>query len=532
MSHPGPEADSVSFKWRPDRSLLLPLAIYLVAAVLMWKGVIARADEISYTLDDAYIHAALAKNLVAHGTLGIVPGEFSAASSSPLWTLILALGFAIAGFQAWVPGILATVFGALAIERAHACLKTLGLGPMTRSFVVCLAMIYAPVLPVLSTGMEHLLHIWTMLGLFNALLRAVPEAPKRPFAIFIWAILAAGARYESLFILPPLLLWLAWRRNWRTAFALGGGMSVPVLAFAACSMSHGGYPLPNSLMLKGNFEAFDLWIGIKRLIDWPYLSIPVLLMAIATVFLIVSGRGLRLAWFPITIIVLTLIHLELAKLGWFWRYEAYLTVLGIISASTLLIPLREWLKGRHWLVLVVVQSLLVFSTLPLLFRSILANAQIVPAVGNIHDQQVQMARVGRLLGPQARIAVNDLGAMAFFTDAHVLDLWGLGDNRITRAKRDHYMNSDFLRQRLLEDHTEYVICYPSWFLPPAALPDTLIPVERWHLNGNIICGAEDVYFYGTSPEAAQKLTDALTRYRLDFPADPRSTNQIKPIATK
>src|SRR5690348_5328490 len=44
-----------------------------------------------YPVDDTFIHMQLAKNLAHYGNWGINPHEFSAASSSVLYTLILAL---------------------------------------------------------------------------------------------------------------------------------------------------------------------------------------------------------------------------------------------------------------------------------------------------------------------------------------------------------------------------------------------------------------------------------------------------------
>lgn len=522
----------VSARWREaDWSLVVMMAIYLVAVMVMWRAIHNRTGEISYTLDDAYIHATIAKNLSAHGTFGIIPGEFAAASSSPLWSLLLALVFAVIGIHSWIPAVLATLFGALIIGHSNSLLKGIDTGPVARVVVVILAVAYAPLLPILSTGMEHTFHAWALLGLFTSLIAVSRETRRNPGSVFVWAVLAAGARYESLFALPPLLIWLALRRKWSVALELAGGMALPVLGFAAYSVTHGGYALPNSLMLKGNIEGAWNLRALRLLFDNRHLLILVVLLVIATVVGIFNGnrRNERLAWLPVTVIAMILIHLQLAQLGWFWRYEGYLVILGMVAASTLLAPLRDWLRGRSLAVSLPVYTLLMYATLPLYLRCISAIGMIVHAAGNIRDQQLQMARVVRHLGEGARVAVNDLGAVSFFTDARVLDLWGLGDNRIARAKRNHIHGDTYLKARLAETRTDFVICYPSAFEPPNRLPASLIAVETWKLRDNLICGSDTVVFYGTSPQAAEKMAAALDRYRADSKPDPRSTNEMHPI---
>ncbi len=50
---------------------------------------------LGFPLDDAWIHQTYARNLVRNGRLEFVPGMVSAGSTSPLWTLLLALGYVL-----------------------------------------------------------------------------------------------------------------------------------------------------------------------------------------------------------------------------------------------------------------------------------------------------------------------------------------------------------------------------------------------------------------------------------------------------
>ncbi len=47
-----------------------------------------------FPLDDAWIHQTYARNLIQYGTWSFIPGKVSGGSTSPLWTIILAIGHA------------------------------------------------------------------------------------------------------------------------------------------------------------------------------------------------------------------------------------------------------------------------------------------------------------------------------------------------------------------------------------------------------------------------------------------------------
>src|SRR5215203_1425601 len=70
---------------------------------------------LTYALDDAYIHMAIAKNVALHGVWGVQADTFSAASSSPLWTGMLALSFKLAGVKDVVPLALNSAFAVFCI---------------------------------------------------------------------------------------------------------------------------------------------------------------------------------------------------------------------------------------------------------------------------------------------------------------------------------------------------------------------------------------------------------------------------------
>src|SRR6266700_705744 len=59
--------------------------------------------SIVYSLDDPYIHMAMARSFAEHGVWGITPHGFTSSTSSPIWTLIIAVAFRFFGVHDWIP---------------------------------------------------------------------------------------------------------------------------------------------------------------------------------------------------------------------------------------------------------------------------------------------------------------------------------------------------------------------------------------------------------------------------------------------
>ena len=97
MADAGPASDN-RFATVERRVALgaIALCVLYSAGVMMWASPVS-----FYTLDDPYIHMALAEN-IARGTFGVNLGEVSNPSSSILWPWILA-AFEKIGLLLWAP---------------------------------------------------------------------------------------------------------------------------------------------------------------------------------------------------------------------------------------------------------------------------------------------------------------------------------------------------------------------------------------------------------------------------------------------
>ena len=66
------------------------LGAFLPLAGILFMGLKGTQGVFIYPIDDTYIHLTIARNLAEYGNWGINPGEFNSASSSILYTLLLA----------------------------------------------------------------------------------------------------------------------------------------------------------------------------------------------------------------------------------------------------------------------------------------------------------------------------------------------------------------------------------------------------------------------------------------------------------
>ena len=128
-------------------------------------GVAVRAVMVStggrfvYALDDAYIHMAMAKNLAQHGVWGCTPFQFSAASSSPLWTALLGVVFFLTGVHDVTPLLLNLLLLALSLGVADAFLRQRSAAPLLRAATLVGLVLVFPMPAMALFGMEHVLHL-------------------------------------------------------------------------------------------------------------------------------------------------------------------------------------------------------------------------------------------------------------------------------------------------------------------------------------------------------------------------------------
>jgi len=482
-----------------------------------------------YALDDPYIHMAMARNLARDGVWGVTRYQFSSSTSSLLWTLALSAIYFFTSSPA-VPLIFNIASGLLVLVVASRLLE--GTPNLMRLALLCSLVLLVPLPALILSGMEHTTHVLVILPLLFAGSKVVAadslDLKNTQFRLLLLlAVLAPLIRYESLFLIAStmVLLWL--RRYFLAGVILLAVALTPLIFYGLLSWSYGSLLLPNPLLLKGSLPRQGLAPFLEQAL-FKLLAAPhILFLLLFASWLFLRHKTEDNRWKENRValflfILTTVLHLLFAGIGWFFRYEAYLLALGIISVG------RSMSRGyantnrvhrRLPLAAAITLTLSLLAGFALLLRAHRALAQTVQATKDIHDQQFQMARFLKTYYSGAAVAANDIGAINFFADIRCLDLRGLGDVEVTRAKLEGTFNSDKIAQLAAAYQIRIALLYSVWFQWNETLPEGWIKVGEWTIRNCVVCGDPTVSFYAANAHEAETLKRNLRDFSTRLPAD-------------
>jgi hypothetical protein len=517
---------------------LAAIALLVIAvAFALAASIRQNAGHVVYALDDPYIHMAMAKNAALHHVWGVSATHFTSSSSSLLWTAALALLFAILGVHELIPFVVNTLIAVLllAIVLRQLSRDDRAL-PAGYQFVILAAVVFCTPLPgLVFVGQEHILHaavnvmfVATAASFVNTGGSGLGDPIFRRLCAL--AFLLSLIRYEALFAVAIVSIILIVQRRWQQATVLVIAGIAPVALYGAVSKSLGWYWLPNSVLLKGArpdlsslhgiVETFG-YVSYSRLIELPALGF--LLYAALAAFALKLVRGDRddLQWMLGMFIALTLLHTQFAQpqAFWFFRYEAYLIVLGCLVVGRalgqwLLSCRREtWTSGRAAALDLAV--LLLFALSPLPDRAAKALAYLPQATTNIYEQQYQMGLFLKQFYEGTPVALNDIGAASFLGEIECIDLFGLANMDVARMRLRGLYESEDIQQVVQAAGVPIAILYESRF--GDAIPSTWRRAGTWTIRNNIVGGGDTVTFYATTPDAFGSLRTHLVQFSRQLP---------------
>jgi hypothetical protein len=510
-------------------ALVSAIGVFVAVAAVMAVGSGRTGGRLVYTLDDAYIHMSIARNLASGHGWGVNPGEFAGASSSPLWTLLIAGCFRALGPREAVPLILnlLAMIGAIA---GLWCLLSRFVRDRRLLALACFAIAMALPLPMLViSGMEHTLQIALVFGFVLSWLDALDEraCARRLAGGAALAALLVATRYEGLFLIFPACALLLLRGRWRPAVLWGACAWVPVGLYAAYSLRHGGAAFPNSILLKGSAPGN---LSIMGVLGFVADGLRRVLVAGPLAELFLAGAAI-LAWLwrnrdsrargprcLLGLFLLTaLLHGQFAAVGWFSRYEAYLIGLGAVAVCAVVASVwRDERLNRvsAW----VVTAAACIAAVPLAGRAAVTAYRDCLAPGNIYQQQCQMAFFVRAHYAGKAVAVNDIGAVSWYGGAHVVDLWGLADREVFRARREGRYTPAVTRHACDEAGAPVAIVYPGWFTAFGGLPREWKRVGDWTIPHNVAAAEPMVVFYATDLADTSRTSRAFLDFSRTLPS--------------
>lgn len=507
------------------------LAIFLGVNLYLYTKILnATSGEFTYGLDDPYIHLSMAKNLALHGVWGISEQNATSSSSSPLWTLILALVFKIFGTNDLVP-LYANIFLSIVlILQLFKLLSKFSLSPI-KIVIWANIVIYGAYIPrVVFMGMEHILHVVLIVYLVMRFCELLQDEKKLGLSFFVAVFLMSAARYESMIIIGILILTLIYFKYYKYAILTLISGILPVLIMGIVSLSMGGWLLPNSVLLRRTVFEFR-WVFPLTLMHNFYSSLetryeyPIIFTLIFSMFLFIDPKGHRKYLSFLSLAGLSLgtaiIH---SMIGYIvLRYFFYISVMMMVTLAIgyLLIFEDKLLKfEKSFNQLETLKFIIaLFLGVGLIWNGVMHTRRAALASKNIYEQQIQTAKFFDEYYPHRGVALNDIGAVSFYSRARIIDVAGLANNKIASLINENELNSISLKEALFAEDTK-IIALPKVVLQFFSI-DSLKWKQAgiWKIQKNVVSASDEVHFFGINDAEAELLRENLIKFNPRLPKD-------------
>ncbi len=516
------------------------LALYLYYAVTTVGG-------LGFPLDDSWIHTQIARNLATGQGWSFNPGEPTGASTAPLWVMLLALVY-VMPLGDPITGI--KVLGSLLYLADIVLIALLAWRVAEDWRVALIAGVLAAWQPAFVwgalSGMETPLYLlFVLLGLLG-LLGAERRGARSAYLGTLCLTLAGWARPEVWLLLPVGWGYLIWQRRevpGGRGWLHVGIASAGVGTYLLFNLATWGHPLPATWYAKTAFgrgnEPFDLAYRMLHFASQFMSSIRLAVYAQNQVLVVMMALGCVAAW---------------QKGDTRWRRVMLLLAVALagIMAAALAdlgsIGLQNYRRAAHVLavmnVLVALGAVALWDSLRLGVRGLpavsprptaeakgpgpsppMSRPAIVVALGlaalalamqlaglnveaklyandvrSINQGDVAAARwLANNTAPDATVAANDIGAMAYFGGRRIVDLVGLASPEVIDVLRSTPRASPArehqLKDLLVARGVDYVVIFPEWF-PTLAQDPALVEVARFTVPGATMLARELVVVYG------------------------------------
>jgi hypothetical protein len=486
-------------------------ALVLFCATLGFALTVARDacdGAFAYPSDDAYIHLGVARHLVEDRVWGIDASGFSSTSSSPGWTILLAL----LGAKLWAPLVCATI-GSLGILAATAWALR-GLRVRAQVIALLAQVLFVPLAPMTVLGMEHTLHgalsiVALALGA-NLILRPQDRTP-----LLVVLAIAGTIRYETLFLAFAIAGALALERRWTDAIAVFGAALFGPVVYAVASLSRGWYAVPNTLvlkmMLRGVGEPMSIGFvrAVEQLLTHPDMAVAVGLACLLGAGLDAGPARVRAQLFAAA----SLLHVLFAKVGSYGRYEAYLIAMTVAV-------LAPAFGGPSSRTMVLTGGALV--SFPFLARAREVAQSLEPNERVVCRDQLPMARFLASEFAGGTVAVAEIGAVSWLAQGRVVDLLGLGNLEVARHIEAGTYDAGSVDGVAGDADVAVLFDAIAHTVPTFRIP------RDWIVVGSLVDPALEAYgaalhFYAPRADKVQRLADALQRFPVVPPTELRLT---------
>ncbi|CAN5732408.1 hypothetical protein BH24ACI5_BH24ACI5_07970 [soil metagenome] len=477
------------------------------------------AGALGFPLDDSWIHAQFARNLATGEGFTYTGTRWVSGSTAPLWTVLLAILYAITRDVIVAASALGLCFQLVAGLYAIRLARVLEAPPLA----ACLAGTLTVMLPIVVWGAVSGMEVTLACALVMAGLYYVTAEADGSVSVRGYVLLGAAAlaRPEALAIgLLVAVFEVAHAgpfsqrmRRVATAAGLVALLFAPIVVFSALTI---GRPLPTTFyaksgpgiiraietrdaaMARRNFDThgplatrnFALTLREQfGLVGW--------LAPVGVFACVASPRRRRTGLLLLALLTLVPFvmgmtapqRLKPENVRYVAQLVAPVSVLIIVGLTFLL-------RHRHVLTAACVAAVLVTGA-----QSVAAAETFAVSVRNINELHVRAGRwMHDTLPAGARVALNDVGAMTYFSGLAVLDLEGL----VSPEVLPYRSSPDRALQAVLAERPDFLVIFPHWYPDLVARNDLFQEIHRFHIEQNYISAGDTLIVYRTPWTSSQQ----------------------------
>lgn len=447
------------------------IALFLLAIVALGGFLLASIQygtPTGFPLDDAWIHQTYARNLALRGEWAFLPGQVSAGSTAPLWSLLLSIGYWFEEIPFnWTFFLGMICLGSLALTGE---LLYRRMNPGDGGRIPWMGLFLAGEWHLVWAGLSGMETILAALLVLVSFLVICQPKPRWWLAGGL-AGLMVWVRPDGITLLGPAVFVLVLtartnRERLKNLAALAGSFLLLFLPYLLFNTLLAGSAWPNTFYAKqAEYAAhrdLPLWMRMGDLYSLPMIGAGVLLLPGLVYLLWLGVRERR--W---TVLAALLwwggyTGLYVLRLPVIYQHGRYLMpampvyfLLGFLGTVLLAKRIQAHRLGR--MTAKVLLGSIAGVWLVFYLYGAIAYAEDVTI---IQGEMVTVAQwVGENTPPDAYIAAHDIGALGYFGNRKILDLAGLISPEVIPFIRDEQKLAQFMD----EQQVDYFFTFPDWY---------------------------------------------------------------------
>lgn len=501
------------------KSFIISLLFFAAVCIGYFLISLSKTDgHYIYLIDDAYIHLAMAKNFALYDVWGVTKYKFSSTSSSPLFTYILSILIKVSGnndlLSLWVNvfwGVGTVYFLNRYFSGVFNTVKNIVLSGL---FTLFFSVLHLQVL----SGMEHVFHVF--LFVVNIFCLSNFKNKYSVFGFYLTLLLMGLVRFESMFYFVILAFVFLLIKKWKYTFGVLMIGFIPIVLFCYFNYQHDGFLFPNSVIVKGTKFSFDsnLPHQLKTifldnfLLNISFYKIGFFPVIICLIFIIKDfnkknfKHTVKNNLLLIVISLLMICHSMFADLKGMFRYEAYI----LTGFSMALIPKLKGLFEDFRIYIkkeLIISGFVLANIFLLVYKFSFAHKMLISGGENIYEQQIQSARFLHTYYNKSKVVANDIGAVTYYTDIHLLDIAGLASKE-TIVFNENKRHADSQFQSFLTEYTtvnnyDIAIIYEAWL--QTHIPTNWTKVAELKISNPITVAKDKVSVYSVNGNNLEEL---------------------------